>query len=146
MFNRTSNPAVLDVASAASREGGITAAKQLNKFTDAWNQLSLEAVKRGVDEDAFAHAVVFATERVELDLNKPAVALPMLERALVLCRGDLALLATLQFQLARALRLLERKPRRAVRLADEARVYFAKTPDAFADELKEIDDWLAAGR
>ena len=50
----------------------------------------------------------------------------------------------IRFHTARALADLRREPGRARALAAQARAYYARTPDAFAAELAEIDAWLAA--
>jgi serine/threonine protein kinase/tetratricopeptide (TPR) repeat protein len=81
--------------------------------------------------------------RIAIARGKPVEAVEALSRVLAICeksalRGKW--LARTQFQLARAV-VGSDKPR-AVKLATEARVWYATSP--LAGDLREIDAWLAA--
>ena len=87
---------------------------------------------------------------VLLGLRRPAEARQWVERALAskaIAEVDPTLVAESKFVLARALWATDEADRaRAVQLAREARTSYAPHADRFADQLAEIDRWLADHR
>jgi tetratricopeptide (TPR) repeat protein len=79
-----------------------------------------------------------------VELGRAHEAVPLLERALVLMRGEPLGRAETEFDLARALWVVGRERPRALRLARDARAFLAGNPEAHADKLAEVDAWLKA--
>lgn len=83
--------------------------------------------------------------RTLLAQGRHAEAIAQLERALAVCREKICdrwAEGGVLFTLARALVLARSDPERAVKLAEEARATYGKTPQAYEKDVVEIDEWL----
>ena len=108
---------------------------------------ALAIVEKEDPENPFLVSILVALARAHLDLERPAVALPHVERALAIATKKQVHpydLADVQFALARSLWALGRDRERALALAKEAHETFQSLGPGAREALETTAAWLAA--